>query len=108
MDDATAQSQNFRSQQGPAPAVSGSAEAQAGSGHVVDGAADCERDVEPSVQPREGTPVSSNRRQYRVSFCCQTFTCQNLCMTRAAKGSRSTVSACQLQWAPCMVACQRL
>ena len=54
------------SQQGIGPAVSASAEARPCDGQeMTDG--DC--DGEPMMQPREGTPVSSNRRHYRVSLC---------------------------------------
>ncbi len=65
-DDATAHSQAC-SRQDFGPAVSASAEAKAGSCNDLD---DPEADAEPepmAQQPREGTPVSSNRRHYRVS-----------------------------------------
>ena len=58
-DGATAQSQDH-SQQGGGPAMS----ASAGQGLHDPVEGDC--DADPMVQPREGTPVSSNRRHYRV------------------------------------------
>ena len=66
-DEAAGQSQAC-SHQDFGPAVSASTEAKAGSGNDLDDA-----DAEPRVQqPREGTPVSSNRRHYRVCCHCPT------------------------------------
>ena len=64
-DGATAQSQDH-SQQGGGPALSGNAEAQAGAGQGVDDPTEGDCDPDPMLQAREGTPVSSNRRHYRV------------------------------------------
>ncbi|KAL3147614.1 hypothetical protein ABBQ38_014665 [Trebouxia sp. C0009 RCD-2024] len=64
-DDATAQSQDH-SQQRAGPAMSASAEAQTCAGQEVNGHAQGEGDAAALVQPREGTPVSSNRRHYRA------------------------------------------
>lgn len=76
-DDATAQSQDH-SQQRAGPAMSASAEAQTCAGQEVNGHAQGEGDAAALVQPREGTPVSSNRRHYRVCLwwlaCCSFLT----------------------------------
>ena len=65
-DGATAQSQDHSQQLG-GPATSGSAEAQAGASQQVDDAIEGGCNPDPTLQAREGTPVSSNRRHYRVS-----------------------------------------
>lgn len=65
-DGATAQSLDH-SQQGGGPAMSGSAEAQAGAGQGVEDPPEGDCEPDPMLQAREGTPVSSNRRHYRVS-----------------------------------------
>ena len=64
-DGATSQSQDH-SQQGGGSETSGSAEAQAGTGQRVNDPSEG-NDPDQVLQAREGTPVSSNRRHYRVS-----------------------------------------
>lgn len=67
MDDATAQSQDY-SWQAAGPAASASAAAVGCDSAVqeVSEVGDGECEADPMPQPTEGTPVSSNRRHYRV------------------------------------------
>ena len=66
-DGATAQSKDH-SQQVGGPATTGSAEVHAGASQPVNNITEGDCDPDPVLQAREGTPVSSNRRHYRVSI----------------------------------------
>lgn len=80
-DGVTAQSQDH-SQEGGGPAMSGSAEALSGPSQRVTNRTEGDCDPDPVLQAREGTPVSSNRRHYRVNiFAVQCSACSVLVVT---------------------------